>query len=31
MNVYDKEQWFIAQDTANAVGVYEDIFICNTT
>lgn len=27
MNVYDREQWFVAQDTGNAVWVYENIFI----
>lgn len=27
MNVYDREQWFVAQDTWNAVWVYENIFI----
>ncbi len=30
MNVFDREQWFIAQDTGNAVWVYENVFVAGT-
>ena len=30
LNVFDREQWFVAQDTWNAVWVYENIFVAGT-